>query len=305
MANELNDFLGGEAAPADVGAADVASGGADAAAAAGADGAGDTPAADAGAGGADAAAAAEGAPAAAAVDPPEEIPEDIRGLRSALQAERGKRNDYKGERDRYSGELTATKAALAAAEARLTAAAAAPVVAAAPAIAPAAVDPPAAPVIPNPLEDPQGYHTWQQNQTQRMLFNERLNLSEAMLRDTPGLDKVDEKLAAFQKAVGSNPALRADLSRQSHPYKWAYEQGGKLLAMAEVGDDPAAFRARVEAEVRAKIEAELSGAAPATGAVEAIVIPRSLAGQTSSAPRMAAVEQAPAFEDIFKRKARA
>lgn len=274
MATELNDFLAVEGAPADVepAATDVT----------------ETPAADAPTGDAPVA-----DPAAPAADAPEEVPEDIRGLRSALQAERGKRNDYKGERDRLSGELAATKAALAAAEAKATAApvAAAPVVAA---------DPPAAPVVPNPLEDPAGYHAY----NQRMLFNERLNISEAMLREAPGVENVDEKLAAFKKAMDANPALRTEFSKQPHPYRWAYEQGAKQLALAEVGDDPAAFRARIEAEVRARIEAEMAGAAPAQGAVAAVVLPRSLASATSSAPRMQAVEAAPEFEEIFAPKKR-
>jgi hypothetical protein len=241
------------------------------------------------------------ATAPGAPDPPDPdgIPEDIRGLRSALQAERGKRNDYKGDRDRLSGELAATKAALAAAEAKAAAAAT-------PAPAPpAVVEPQEPPVVPNPLEDPAGYHA----HMQRMMFNERLNLSEALLRETPGVEKVDEKLAAFRKAADANPALRSELSRQSHPYRWAYDQGAKLMALAEVGDDPVAFRAKVEAEmraaVRAEIEAELAGTAPAKGAVEAVVIPRSLASATSSAPRMAAVEPPPEFEDVFKPRKRA
>lgn len=281
MPKELTDFLEAEGVPAvDAGAPEAAE---DAAAT-------QAPEGD----GAASAAVADGAQAepplvpeaAQAAPDPEELPEDIRGLRSALQAERGKRNDYKGERDRLAGELAATKAALEAAEARAKAA---------PVPAPPAVEEPAAPAIPSPLEDPQGYHLY----TQRMLFNERLNLSEAMLREAPGVENIDEKLAAFKKAADANPALKVELSRQAHPYRWAYDQGARMLAMAEVGDDPAAFRAKIEAEVRAQIEAELAGKAPPRGAVEAIAIPRSLASVTSSAPRMTAVEPAPEFEAVF------
>jgi hypothetical protein len=290
VAKELNDFLDVEGASDDAGplAADAPQ----------------APDSDDAASGAASAGVADGAKpkapeeaAQVAPAPPdpeavhEDIPEDIRGLRSALQAERGKRNDYKGERDRLTGELTAIKAALAAAEAK----------AAAPPVAPAvAEEPQAAPVVPNPLEDPQGYHAY----TQRMLFNERLNLSEAMLRESPNTEKIDEKLAAFKKAMDANPALRSEFSRQAHPYRWAYDQGARQLAMAEVGDDPAAFRAKIEAEIRAKIEAEMSGAAPAQGAVASVILPRSLASATSSAPRMTAVEEAPEFADIFKPRKR-
>jgi hypothetical protein len=283
VATELNDFLNVEGAPADAEAPPDT-------------GVPETPQAADDAAPADETAPAE-TPAEPAADPADALPDDVRGLRNALQAERGKRNDYKGERDRLAGELAATKAALAAAEAARVAQPAPPAV-------PPPAEPTQPPQVPNPLEDPAGYHAY----NQRMLFNERLNISEAMLREAPGIEAVDEKLAAFKKAMDANPALRAEFSRQPHPYRWAYDQGAKQLALAEVGDDPAAFRARIEAEIRAKIEAEMAetAPAPAQGGVAPVVLPRSLASATSSAPRMQAVEPAPEFEQIFApRKRRA
>lgn len=236
------------------------------------------------------------AKAAVVEEAAEEIPEDVRGLRGALQAERAKRNDWKGQADRLTGELTATKAQL---EAALKPPPA-PVVAAA---APVPAAPPAPVTVPNPVEDPAGYHA----HTQRLMFNERLNMSEAMLRSQHPDADVDARLAVFKKAADANPALRAELSRQSHPYKWAFEHAGRLMAMEEIGGDPVAYRTRIEAEIRAKIEAEATGApAPAVGGVVAAVrLPRSLGTVPSAAPRMAVVEEAPSFEDTFRRTKRA
>jgi hypothetical protein len=226
-------------------------------------------------------------------DEPEEIPEDLRGTREALLAERAKRKDWKGQAERASGELTALRAEL---ETARKAAASAP-----PPPAPVAAEPRPEIVVPNPVEDPQGYHAY----TQQMIFNERLNLSEAMIRDK--YEDVDEKLAVFKKAAEANPALRAELSRQPHPYAWMYSQAQRMQALAEVGDDPTAYRAKVEAEIRAKVEAEYAagnGAAPVRQA-SAVVLPRSLATAPSSAPRMTAVEEPPEFDDVFKRRKRA
>lgn len=245
--------------------------------------------------------AAEPRPAPA-VDPgeddPNTIPEDVRGLRAAVQAERVKRNDHKGRADRAEGELAATKAAL---EAARKAAAAPPAPVAAPAApVPAPAAPPAPIAVPNPMEDPAGYHAYHQ----RMLFNERLNTSEAMLRESLKDDAdVDVKMAAFKKAAADNPQLRVELNRQAHPYKWAYEQGKKMLALDEIGADPAAYRNRVEQEIRDAIAAEQAGVAPPARPAMP-VIPRSLATVPSSAPRMQQVQDAPAFEDIFKRAPR-
>lgn len=236
------------------------------------------------------------APAPVVEEPPEEIPEDVRGLRTALQEERTKRRDHKGRADRLDGELAATKAALEEARKAPQATAAAPVAAPAP-VAQAAPIP-----IPNPAEDPAGY----QQHIQRMLFNERLNISEAQLREAHDDADVDAKMAVFKKAAEANPALRAELNRQVNPYKWAYAQAVRIMAMDEIGTDPAAYRAKIEAEIRAKVEAEL--AAPAAGdptaSIPAIHLPRSLANATNAGARATAMETVPEFEDVFKRPKR-
>jgi hypothetical protein len=229
-------------------------------------------------------------------EPPDEIPEDLRGTREALIAERAKRKDWKGQAERASGELTALRAELEAA--RKVAAAAPP--------PPAPVVPAPEPrqdmAVPNPVEDPQGYHEY----NQRMLFNERLNLSEAMIRDKH--EDVDEKLAVFKKAAEANPALRAELTRQPHPYAWMYSQAQRIMALAEVGDDPTAFRARIEAEIRAKVEAEYAAAGNGAAPIRqtpTVNIPRSLGTAPSSAPRsLQAVDTVPEFADIFTPKKR-
>jgi hypothetical protein len=231
-----------------------------------------------------------------AEEPPDEIPEDLRGTREALIAERAKRKDWKGQAERASGELTALRAEL---EAARKAAIVAP--------------PPAAPVVPapeprqdmavpNPVEDPQGYHAYHQ----RMLFNERLENSEFRLRDKH--DDVDAKIEVFKKAVQANPALTAEFSRQRDPYRWAYEYAKRVMAQEEIGDDPTAFRTKIEAEIRAKVEAEYAaagnGAAPIRQA-PTVNIPRSLGTAPSSAPRtLQAVDTVPEWEDIWAKKKR-
>lgn len=207
------------------------------------------------------------------------VPDDVAGLRSAIQAERAKRNDYKGERDRLQGEMAAIKAELEAARK-------------APPAQPVQEQQPEPQAIPNPVEDPQGYHAYQQ----RMLFNERLNQSEMMLRDQH--DDVDEKMAVFKQAATANPALRSELTRQVHPYRWAYQQAQRIIAMEEIGGDPAAYRAKVEAELRAKWEAEYTGTQPQ--AAPRIQLPQSLGTARSAGSRSTPViNVAESFDDIL------
>ena len=115
------------------------------------------------------------------------------------------------------------------------------------------------------------------------VFNERLNMSEALLRQQH--DDVDAQILAFRRAAEADPALRRELRQQPHPYQWAYEQGKRLQLLAEIGSDPEAYRRRVEEEVRAGL---LSGDAAPASARAGVPIPASLATARSSAPRHAA-----------------
>ncbi len=224
-------------------------------------------------------------------------PRDVKGLREALTAERSKRNDYKGERDRLQGEIAAMKAQI---EALAKAPPAPPPVA-------AAVSPPAPPPPtekpPNPIEDPEGFVAFQQRQQRELMFNERLNMSEAMLRQQHGDDDVDAKIAVFKEAAAANPALQAELRNQVHPYRWAYEHAQRLQAMKEIGPDPKAYEAKmreqIEADIRAKLEAEYANRPMNTPPAAPVNIPTSLGTARSAAPRMGAPVTAPAFEDLW------
>lgn len=216
----------------------------------------------------------------AAPEPAE--PGDVTGLKSALQAERAKRNDYKGERDRAIGEMAALKAQLD--EMRK-------------APAPVAAEPqaPQQPVaIPNPVEDPQGYHSF----IQQSLFNDRLNMSETMLRQSIGDDAdVDAKREKFRQLAEANPGLRAELQKAAHPYKFVYDTAARALAMDEIGD-PASYRTKLEAEIRASLLAEMEGAAPAPQ--PRIVLPQSLGTARSAGSRNVPVINIPTdFDDIL------
>jgi len=205
-------------------------------------------------------------------------PEDVTGLKSALQATRRERADHKGRAERLEGEMAALRAQLEAAQKP-----------------PPPEHRPEPVAVPSPLEDPAGYHVYMQ----RQLFNERLNTSEAMLRSQHDDADVDAKMAVFKQAADSNPALRSELTRQANPYRWAYQQAQRLMAMEEIGSDPAAFRTRVEAEIRARIEAEFAAGTPAVAGAR-VHLPQSLGTARSAGPRNTPViNVAEDFADIL------
>lgn len=137
------------------------------------------------------------------------------------------------------------------------------------------------------------------------LLNERMNMSEMMVRQQHGDADVDGALEVFQKAVQENPALGAQLAQQRHPWQFMFDQAKRIQAMSEIGSDPAAYRQKVRDEILAELQQQgaASPAQPVAAAAPAApVIPKSLATARSAAPRTAQAWTGPtALTDILKR----
>ena len=140
---------------------------------------------------------------------------------------------------------------------------------------------------PDPAQDPQGYH----QRVQGVILNERLNTSEMLLREKVGDEAVDALITDFQQAAQADPSLYGKLYAQTRPYQWAAKEVEAMRLRRDIGDDPAAYRARIEAEARAKWEAEAgqqpNGAnghapSPAAGLPPSLASARSVAGRTAS-----------------------
>lgn len=234
-------------------------------------------------------------------------PEDVKGLRSALVAERKQRQDYKGERDRLQGEIAAMKAqmeALSKAQQQAVQAPQAPVQQA----APVPIPPP-----PNPVEDPEGYAAWFENRQ----ANVRANISERVLRAEVKNDaEINAKIALFREAAEANPNLGVMLRVHPEPYRYAYEMGKQIeqqradqakrdAMLKELGDTPdlAAYKEKIAAEVRAQLEAEYANA-PMNARPAPVVLPQSLGTARSAAPRAMEPVSAPSFDEVFQRRSK-
>lgn len=146
----------------------------------------------------------------------------------------------------------------------------------------------------DPSVDPQGFV----GRVQEVMLNERLNTSEMMVRKELGGEKVDAMIAEFKTLAQADPALFAKLYQQPHPYEWAHKEVEKAKALREIGEDPAAYRARIRAEIEAEI-----GAAPTAEAARPALPGPSLATARNAAPRSAPAFSGPdSIEDILSRK---
>ena len=114
-------------------------------------------------------------------------------------------------------------------------------------------------------------------------------------------EKVNEAEGAFLKAMQSQKLDPADYHKvvnAPNRYAAAVQWHTRQQTLAEIGDDPTAFKERIRAQVLEELKAE----PPAGGAPVAPVMPSNLAGArnvgTRSGPQWAGP---PTLADIFKR----
>jgi len=204
--------------------------------------------------------------------PPEDDAEPPQALdgepvipRRAYEDERRKRQDWKERAARLEGELTAIRRQQEEARAQAS--------------QPEQM-PPLAPI--DPAQDPVGFTA----RLQQVLLNERLNNSEERLREKIGDEKLNEYVNEFKQLAQRDQTLFGKLYSQTNPYAWMTREVDRLRHLREVGDDPSAYRARIEAEARAKWEAEAAAkpppVSPAAGMQPSLATARSVAGRTAS-----------------------
>lgn len=112
------------------------------------------------------------------------------------------------------------------------------------------------PVI-DPEVDPAGAFNALRAEMHQNLLVQNLNVSERYARDKYGDAVVDAATNAALES-GYNQAFL----RQADPYKATVEWYQGQQVRSEIGADPVAYRAKVEAEVRAKVLAEMRAGTP-------------------------------------------
>ena len=199
-------------------------------------------------------------------EPPQALDGEPVIPRRAYEDERRKRQDWKEKAARLEGELAAVRRQQEEA--------------ARPPPPQQQYQPP-----PDPATNPQGWAQHVVQQQRAALLNERLNNSEMMLREKIGDAKVAEYVNEFRDLANADPTLFGKLYSQPHPYNWLTREVDRLRLVRDVGDDPAAYNAKIEAAARAKWEAEAKAApvSPAAGLQPSLATARSVAGRSAGA----------------------
>ena len=137
---------------------------------------------------------------------------------------------------------------------------------------------------------------------------QREQVSRMMAEDKFGAEAVNEAYSWLQSRVTREPqAAQWDWQRimsSPHPYGELVRAYRQSQALSEIGDDPAAYRAKIEADILEKIKAgEMPQAAKANGqGAAATVLPSNLADARNAGARTGpAWAGPPSLQDIFKR----
>jgi hypothetical protein len=112
----------------------------------------------------------------------------------------------------------------------------------------------------DPMDDPEGFTKAIDQKLQATRFEMNLQWSERMARSQFG----DEAWEAANQWLRDNPQAIEQFKGSDDPCGDAVKAHRRHMAMQEIGDDPQAYRERLEAEIRERLEAERQEQAPQT-----------------------------------------
>ncbi len=158
-----------------------------------------------------------------------------------------------------------------------------------------------------PPEPPPNFYEAPEQYVQQVVQSERQQMAqvlysalEADARDAHA--DYDEVLAEVTEAARDNPAIRQQVFAAPNPAKAAYKLGKQLREMKAM-QDPGAYRAQIEAEIRASIKAEQDAAAASKAAAVA-AIPPDLASARSAVTAEPVAEELTLDSILASRKRR-
>lgn len=156
--------------------------------------------------------------------------------------------------------------------------------------------------LPDPWDDPEGYQSVMdqrvetrvggiKSEVNQALFDTKVAMTEEAMRTSH--EDYDEVCDVFKQMVANDPSgqLLQQVYAHPNPASFAYETGQRAQFMQEA-QDPAAYREKIKAEVRAEMEAETNGTATPTPS-PAATAPTSLASVPSAPPAKAGTWEGP------------
>lgn len=107
---------------------------------------------------------------------------------------------------------------------------------------------------PDVLDDPEGYTKHMEQTVNQAVFQATLRMSRAAAVRQHGEEAVD----AAASSIDPNSAAYQAIISSADPFHALMEHQSRQQMIQEIGEDPAAYKARIAAEVRAEVEAEMA-----------------------------------------------
>jgi hypothetical protein len=161
---------------------------------------------------------------------------------------------------------------------------------------------------PDIFENPEAFVQRQTQPLYQALQEQREQVSQMMAVEKFGQEAVAAAYAELEKRFGQDPqAAQADhvrIMRSPHPFGALVQWHQRQQALAEIGDDPAAYKAKVEAEIMAKLQANGGGEQQQVQQEQpARIMPSNFATARNVGARSGPAWAGPApLNDIFSRK---
>lgn len=145
---------------------------------------------------------------------------------------------------------------------------------------------PAAPPA-DPIENPEEFRAQVEQRVSNEVAAVRFDMSEQLATTKHGQEKVDEAFARYEKAIASDPTLGQMIQNSPDPWGTMIAEMDRRALLSEMGNDPAAYRNRLESEAlekaRAQVTAELE-AGKAEAVERALEQRRSIPSSIATAP---------------------
>jgi hypothetical protein len=157
---------------------------------------------------------------------------------------------------------------------------------------------PQAPQVPDIFENPEGYTQYLQSQIAQTTLNDRLNLSEEMVRQSTGDETVNAAQEWGRQMLAANPMFAQTFYAQRNPYGFLVGEYKRHQTLSQLGNaDPK----EIEAFIAWKNTQQQPGATPNPEPSPAP--PRSIASATSAGGmRTIAMGPTAAFDELFQGK---
>ena len=140
---------------------------------------------------------------------------------------------------------------------------------------------------PDPLDDPNGFAAYNQNQFQQAILQERFTMSELMAKQAHGAETVDTATGWALEKAKSNPLFAEEYKRQPHPIDWIVQQHKRDALLSDIGDNVDDWFTREAAKRGYAIQSAPNPAAPQNVAITQPALkppapPRSIANDAAA-----------------------